>query len=117
MTQPAPAAAKTPQQIAAEKVQRVRDQVLAALTNAQTVAASGAQGAVQSASAMMQTTLDAVRPLLERILATVGMSLPSSPAAAPSTTTGPPAVTTVLAPAQSLLGGLGAMLQQLLGGQ
>ena len=115
--QPAPAAAKTPQQIAAEKVQRVRDQVLAAFTNAQTVATSGAQGAVQTASAMVQTTLDAVRPLLERILATVGMSQPPSPATAPPATTGSPAVTTVLAPAQSLLGGLSTMLQRLLGGQ
>ncbi|MEA2222113.1 MAG: hypothetical protein QOH83_489 [Solirubrobacteraceae bacterium] len=117
--QPAPAAAKTPQQIAAEKVQHVRDQLLATLTNAQTVATSGAQGAVQAASAMMQTTLDAVRPLLERILATVGMSLPSSPAAAvtPATPTASPAVTTLLAPAQSLLGGLNSMLQKLLGGR
>jgi RNA polymerase sigma factor (sigma-70 family) len=112
--EPAPAAAKTPQQIAAEKVQRVRDEVLAAFTNAQTVATSGAQGAVQTASAMMQTTLDAVRPLLERILATAGVSLPSSSAATP-TTTGSPALATVLAPAQSLLGGLSGLLQTLLG--
>jgi RNA polymerase sigma factor (sigma-70 family) len=115
---PAPAAAQTPQQIAAEKVQRIRDQVLAAFTNAQAVATSGAQGAVQTASAMMQHTLDAARPLLERILATVGLRLPSSSAATTpptTTTTGTPTAATVLAPMQSLLGGLSGLLQTLFG--
>jgi RNA polymerase sigma factor (sigma-70 family) len=112
---PTPAAAKTPQQIAAEKVQRVRDQVLAAFTNAQAVATSGAQGAVQTAGAMIQHTLDAARPLLERILATVGLRLPSSAATTPPTTTGSPTAATVLAPVQSLLGGLSGLLQTLFG--
>jgi RNA polymerase sigma factor (sigma-70 family) len=111
---PAPAVAKTPQQVAADKLQRVRDQMLAAFQNAQTVAASGAQGALQTASSMVQSTLGAVRPMIERILASVGLSLPSSSAASPPPASGP-TIANVLAPAQSLLGGIEALLARMFG--
>jgi RNA polymerase sigma factor (sigma-70 family) len=111
---PAPAVAKTPRQLAAESLQRVRDQILAAFQNAQTVAASGAQGALQTASSMVQSTLGSVRPVIERILAGVGLSLPSS-AATPPAPASSPTITSLLAPAQSLLGGIEALLARMFG--
>jgi len=111
---PAPAVAKTPRQLAAESLQRVRDQIMAAFQNAQTVAASGAQGALQTASSMVQSTLGSVRPVIERILAGVGLSLPPSAAPAPAPA-GSPTITSVLAPAQSLLGGIQALLARMFG--
>jgi len=113
---PAPAAMKTPQQVAAEKLQRIRDKIMAAFTNAQEVAGSGANGALAAASSIVQNTLDQVLPSIQRILATVGMSLPSH------TTTAPPATTTtettaanVFAPMQSVLSGVNALLQDFFG--
>ncbi len=111
---PAPPVAKTPRQVAAESLQHVRDQVLAAFQNAQTVAASGAQGALQTASSMVQATLGSVRPVIERILAGVGLRLPSG-AATPPPAASAPTITSVLAPAQSLLGGIEALLARMFG--
>ena len=111
---PAPAVAKTPQQVAADQLQRVRDQMLAAFQNAQTVAASGARGALQTANSMVQSTLGSMRPMIERILAAVGLSLPSSSAAPPPAASAP-TITNVLAPAQSLLGGINALLAKMFG--
>jgi len=111
---PAPAVAKTPRQVAAENLQRVRDQMLAAFQNAQTVAASGAQGALQTANSMVQSTLGSMRPVIERILASVGLRLPASSATPPAPASSP-AITSVLAPVQSLLGGIEALLAQMFG--
>ncbi|MGH2943200.1 MAG: hypothetical protein ACRDLN_10575, partial [Solirubrobacteraceae bacterium] len=110
---------KTPQQLAAERLQRVRDDLLAAFQHAQTVAASGTQSALQTANSIVQSTLGALRPTIERILATVGLSLPASATTPPSTTATPPAssptITNILAPAQSLIGGVNTLLQHLFG--
>ena len=109
----APVAPKTSEQIAAENLQRIRDKIMAAFTNAQTVTSSGALGAVATANSIIQNTLGQVLPSIQRILASVGLSLPSgatTSAPAPSSST---TVTNVLAPAQSLLSGVNTMLQNL----
>jgi RNA polymerase sigma factor (sigma-70 family) len=115
----APAATKTPEQIAAERLQRIRDKILSAFTNARSVAGSGTQGALATANSIVQSTLDQVMPSIQRILASVGMSLPSHTTTAPptttTTTTTDTTATNVLAPAQSLLSGVNAMLQNLFG--
>jgi RNA polymerase sigma factor (sigma-70 family) len=118
--QSAPAAAKTPQQVAAESLQRIRDKLLAAFTSAQTVAGSGAPGALAAGNSIVQGTLGQVFPSIQRILASVGMHLP--PAAATAAAPQPqapaaPTVTAVLAPARSLLGGVNTLLQKLVGGR
>ena len=111
----APAAMKTPEQVAAEKLQRIRDKIMAALTNAQDVAGSGVGGALAAASSIVQNTLDQVLPSIRRILASVGMSLPSHTATAPPATTTEPTAANVFAPVQSVLSGVNALLQDLFG--
>ena len=105
------AVAKTPEQIAAEDLQRVRDRIVDAFLDAQTIAAPGTQSALAAANSLIQSTLGSIGPLLDDILGTVGLTLPSS------TTTQPPAtsVTNVLAPVQSLLEGVDGILQNLFG--
>jgi RNA polymerase sigma factor (sigma-70 family) len=112
---PAPVAVRTPQQVAADSLQRIREQILAALTNAQTVATSGVQGALQTATSIVQNTLSSVRPLIERVLASVGMTLPSTTATAPASSSTSSPVTNVLAPVSSLLSGVNTLLQKLFG--
>lgn len=112
---PAPAAAKT-SQIAADRLERIREQMLAALRDAQSVADAGTTGALQLADEMIQDTLSSLRPLLDRVLATVGLSLPSgTTSTTPATTTSDTTVSNVLAPAQTLLDGVNATLQNLFG--
>ena len=111
---PARATAKTPEQIAAESMQRIRDKIADAFSSAQTVASSGEQGALATANSIVQSTLDQVLPSIDRILGSVGMSLPSNTTTAPPPTT-TTTVTDILAPAQSLLGGVNSLLQNLFG--
>jgi len=103
--------ARTPEQIAAEDLQRVRDRIADAFRDAQAMAAPGTQSALAAANSLIQSTLGSISPLLDDILATVGLKLPSP------TTTQPPvtSVTNVLAPVQSLLAGVDDMLQSLFG--
>lgn len=109
-----PVAAKTPAQIAAENLQRIRDKIISAFANARTVANSGAQGAIATANSIIQNTLGQVMPSIQRILAALGMRLPSSTTTtAPSTTN--TSISKVLAPAQSLLSGVNRLLQNLFG--
>jgi len=115
----APAGAKTSQQVAAESLQRIRDKLLAAFANAKTVAGSGAPGALAAATSIVQGALGQVFPSIQRILASVGMHLPPAATAAAPQPQAPaaPTVTAVLAPAQSLLGGVNTLLQKLVGGR
>jgi hypothetical protein len=112
---PAPST-KTPEQLAAEDLQRVRDRVLAAFNDAQALAAPGTQSALAAASALIQSTLGSIGPLVNDILATVGLKLPTN---STTPTSSPPSgsttVTNVLAPVKSLLGGLDGVLQKLFG--
>jgi hypothetical protein len=107
---------KTSQQVAAESLQRIRDKLQAAFASAQTVADSGTPGGLAAATSIVQSALGQVLPPIQRILASVGMHLPSAAtAAAAPQTPAPPTVTAVLAPAQSLLGGVNTLLQKLIG--
>jgi RNA polymerase sigma factor (sigma-70 family) len=112
-TKSAPATTKTPEQIAAENLQRIRDKINAAFANAQTVAGSGAQGALATANSIVQNTIGQVLPSIERILGSLGLSLPSNTTTAPPASPAHTTVSNVLAPAQSLLSGVNSMLQNL----
>jgi hypothetical protein len=121
-TPPAPAAtrqpasvATTPEQLAAEDLQRVRERIVAAFNDAQRLAAPGTQSALGAANELIQSTLGSIGPLLDDILATVGLKLPSGTTATPSSPSGSTTVTNVLAPVQSLLGGVDDLLQKLFG--
>ena len=115
-TVPAPrepaAVAKTPEQLAAEDLQRVRDRILNAFRDAQAIAAPGTQSALAAADSLIQSTLGSIGPLVNDILATVGLKLPSS-----TTSSQPPAtsVSNVLSPVKSLLDGVDGILQNLFG--
>jgi len=114
-TQPA-TGAKTPEQVAAEDLQRVRDRVLAAFNDAQALATPGTQSALADANALIQSRLGSIGPQLDDILATVGLKLPASATtAAASQPSGSTTVSNVLAPVQSLLGGLDGALLKLFG--
>jgi RNA polymerase sigma factor (sigma-70 family) len=104
--------AKTPDQLAAEDLERVRERILAAFRDAQAIAAPGTQAALNAADSLIESTLGSIGPLLDDILATVGLKLPSS-----TTTTQPSAtsVSNVLAPVKSLLDGVDGILQNLFG--
>jgi hypothetical protein len=115
-TREATAVAKTPEQIAAEDVARIRDRILEAFRDAQALARPGTQSALAAANDLIQSTLGSVRPLLDGILATVGLKLPSgSTTPAASQPSGSTTVTNILAPVKSLLGGLDGVLQSLFG--
>ena len=112
---PAPAA-KTSEQLAAERLERIRAQMLAAFNDAQAIANSGTAGALATANALIQDTLASVGPLLDQILDRFGIEVPSYTAPTQTTTTSTPTtVTNILAPAQNLLSGINATLQNLFG--
>jgi len=114
-TQPA-TGAKTPERVAAEDLQRVRDRVLAAFNDAQALAAPGTQSALADANALIQSRLGSIGPQLDDILATVGLKLPANSTTSPSSQpSGSTTVTNVLAPVESLLGGLDGALLTLFG--
>ena len=90
--------------------------MVAAFTDARAIANSGTAGALATADALIQDTLASVRPLLDRILSTLGLELPAGTAPAQtSSTSTPTTVTNVLAPAQNLLSGISTTLQNLFG--
>ncbi len=107
--------ARTPEQLAAEELQRVRDRILAAFNDAQRIAAPGTQSALAAANALIESTLGSIGPLLHDILGTVGLKLPSGTPTTPSQPSGTPTVTNVLAPVQSLLSGVDGVLKSLFG--
>ena len=118
---PKPAAStapKTQEQIAADQLQRIREKILAAYKDAQSIAGSGTQGALQTANSLIQSTLSQVQPMLQKILATFGLTWPTSSgttttAPAPSPTTSTTSLSNILAPAQNLLSGMNSLLQNL----
>jgi hypothetical protein len=81
------------------------------------MARPGTQGALAAANALIQTTLGSLGPLVDEVLASLGLKLPSGtsttppPSSVPSNTT----VTNVLAPVQSLLNGVDGLLKGLFG--
>jgi hypothetical protein len=119
--QQAPAASapakKDPSKTAIGQLEDIRQQVVDALEQAQSIAAGGTVGAIDTANEMLQGTLGTLRPAIERILARVGLKLPQAAAApAPPTTTTPSTPPpSVMAPVQQMLDGVDTMLSKLFG--
>jgi RNA polymerase sigma factor (sigma-70 family) len=109
-----------PAKTAIAQLTDIREQVVTALEQAQSIAAGGSALALQSANDMLQGTLGAVRPAIERILARVGLKLPAAaatPAPPPTTTATTPSASlpNVMAPVQQMLDGVDSMLSKLFG--
>jgi RNA polymerase sigma factor (sigma-70 family) len=124
VTAPAPAAPAKPDptKTAIAQLTDIREQVVTAIEQAQSIAAGGSALALQSANDMVQGTLGAVRPAIERILARVGLKLTAAattsvPPPAATTTTAAPAASlpNVMAPVQQMLDGVDSMLSKLFG--
>jgi hypothetical protein len=118
--QQAPAASQPtkqdPSKAAIGQLEDIREQVVDALEQAQSIAAGGSAGAIQTANEMLQGTLSALRPAIDRILARVGLKLPqaaATPAPAPTTTTPSTSLPTVMAPVQEVLDGVDSVLSKL----
>jgi RNA polymerase sigma factor (sigma-70 family) len=98
----------------------IRKQVIDAIERAQSIAAAGSAGALQAASTMLQGTLGALRPTIDRILARVGLKLPQAaatpaPVRTPTTPTATHSLPNVMAPVQQMLDTVDSMLSKLFG--
>jgi len=102
---------KTPEQVAAEKLAPLREAVQKAFADATAIASRGTTGALTLAKSVLDSTLGPLRIAINKVLAPLGMSLPS--AAAPQNPQGP--ATNVLAPVQFVLGAVSDLLANLLG--
>ncbi|HEV7804766.1 MAG TPA: sigma-70 family RNA polymerase sigma factor [Solirubrobacteraceae bacterium] len=110
----APLTPTKPSETPLERLERLRKQVQQAYADAQAVAADGSADALALATGLLDQTLAPLRKSIQRVLATLGMSLPTAapaPAPAASSTT----VQTVLAPVRQVLDGVQALLARLLG--
>jgi RNA polymerase sigma factor (sigma-70 family) len=102
-----------------DKLTDLREQVLAAVQQAQAIAAGGTPGAIDLATKTLYSSLDTLRPMIERLLGSVGLSLPTlttSPAGSttpPPTTTAPSLPTTILQPVQQVIDGVDSLLGKL----
>jgi hypothetical protein len=118
--QPAPTASavlKAPAQNAKTKLADLRDQVLAAVQQAQGIAAAGTTGAIELATTTLNSSLAALGTTIDKVLASFGLKLPETAAspATPTTTAAAPSLPAiVLAPVQQVLSGVDALLSQLL---
>jgi hypothetical protein len=90
----------------------LREQIRRAYEQAKATAAAGTTAAVQTANTTLQRTLDVLRPLVESVLATVGLKLPTD-AAAPPTPAPKATPTTILQPVEHVLDGVNELLQTL----
>jgi RNA polymerase sigma factor (sigma-70 family) len=104
-------ATTTPVQIAIDKLTVLREQIRRAYEQAKATAAAGTTAAVQTANTTLQRTLDVLRPLVQSVLATVGLKLPAD--AAPPTPAPKATPTTILQPVEHVLGGVNELLQTL----
>ena len=107
-----PVVAEKPTETAIEKLNSLQRLVQQAFADAQAVAADGSPDALALATGLLDRTLAPLQASIEKVLATVGLSVPTSvsaPASAPTTTQ------TVLAPVQQVLDGVQSLIQQLLG--
>ena len=119
---PAPTVVKkAPVQGAKTKLTDLREQVLAALQQAQTIAAGGTAGAIDLATKTLQSALGQLSPSIDRLLASFGLTFPEFVATPPATSTTPPVTTTapslpqtVLQPVQQILSGVDSLLSKLL---
>jgi hypothetical protein len=111
-------AGKPKAQTVKDKLTDLREQVLAAIQQAQAIAGGGAPGAIDLATKTLDSSLATLRPMIERVLASVGLSLPAlttSPTGTTTTptTTAPSLPTTVLQPVQQVLDGVDSLLGKL----
>jgi RNA polymerase sigma factor (sigma-70 family) len=116
-TASAPAAIKVPAQNARTKLTDLRDQVLAAIQQAQDIAAAGTTGAIDLATTTLNSSLAGLGTTIDKVLASFGLKLPEAVATPPTPTTtaaAPSLPATVLAPVQQVLSGVNALLSQLL---
>ena len=104
---------KTPEQVAAEKLAPLREAVQKAFADAIAIASRGTTGALTLAKSVLDSTLGPLRIAINKVLAPLGMSLPSA-AGAPAPQTQSPA-TNILAPVQFVLGAVSDLLANLLG--
>ncbi len=107
-----PQVAKTPEQIAADKLAPLRDAVQQAFADASAIASRGTQGALALATSMLDNTLGPLRVAINKVLAPLGMSLPSGTA---TTAQQQPATTNVLSPVTNILSSVQNLLANLLG--
>jgi RNA polymerase sigma factor (sigma-70 family) len=107
-----PAAAKAPESAIA-KLGRLGDQVKQVLADATAIAADGTQEALALATGLLDRTLGPLRSSIDRLLASLGLSLPVASGAPAQAATAP--VANILQPIQQVLGGVQSLLQQLLG--
>ena len=110
-----PAPTSTPTRAAAGELQRVRDKILAVFEDAQAIARPGTQDALVAANALIHTTLGSLGPLVDEVLASLGLELAPGATTTPPPSSVPshPTVTNVLAPVQSLLRGVDGVLERL----
>jgi RNA polymerase sigma factor (sigma-70 family) len=108
-----PATAPTAPESAVAKLGRLGERVQQVLADATAIAADGTQEALALASGLLDRTLGPLRTSIDRLLASLGLSLPA-PAAAPAPAA-PTSTASVLAPVQHMLGGVQSLLEQLLG--
>lgn len=108
----APIATKNPVQIAIDKLTAFTDQIRRAYQQAQKTAAAGTPAAIQTAGMTLQQTLNGLFPMIERVLATVGLKLPAA-TATPVAPTSSPTLANIFKPIQQVLGGIDALLQKL----
>jgi RNA polymerase sigma factor (sigma-70 family) len=109
-----PAVAQTPKEKAIAKLDSLGEQVKQVLADATSVAADGTQEALALATGLLERTLGPLQSSINRVLASLGLSLPveasaPTPAAVPDTSAG------VLAPVEQVLDGVQSLLQRLLG--
>ena len=104
------------QQARPAKLDRLGDQVQQVLKQATAIAADGTQEALALASGLLDRTLGPLKASIDRVLASIGLSLPAAPAApAAQQQAQAPATTNLLAPVQTVLNGVQSLLQTLLG--
>jgi RNA polymerase sigma factor (sigma-70 family) len=115
---PAQPAKQDPATAAIAQLTDIRKQVVDAIERARSIAAAGSAGALQSANTMLQGTLSALGPTIDRILARFGLKLPqaaATPPPAPTTTTPAHALPNVMAPVRQMLDTVDSMLSKLFG--
>jgi RNA polymerase sigma factor (sigma-70 family) len=106
---------KTPDELLAEKLQAIHDQLVAAFAQAQNIAAAGTQSALQNASQLVASTISSVQSMMSSLLSSFGISVPTAVVSAPAPPSSPSSTTSLLAPVQQVLGSVNALLAQLFG--
>jgi RNA polymerase sigma factor (sigma-70 family) len=116
-SKPAPVTKKPPSDLLADKLQAIHDQLVAAFAQAQNIAGSGSQSALQSASQLVASTISSVQSMLANVLSSFGISVPTAVISAQPPPWNPSSSSGLFAPVQQVLSSVNALLAQLFGGQ